>query len=241
MPYPGHQLQSSSLASLFLCVEEEKYREGEKMGEKEGGMEKAGMRFPLVDPGDRTCAHGEPVRCGAPRRGHPPACSFPAWRVTPMEPSAALAHFRGEPASGSCSVTLGSSVWTPGSFCDLFVEVSQPARPSRASLGVTVTVMGQSAARQTCAGCSSLRGHLFVLLLPLNGGNQTFVEGIKRQEFTECQAFKWQIEIHLDFSSVFGDLHRGAHLQSHRQFGVNSIENKCRVLKCEFSNCRLVG
>lgn len=33
----------------------------------------------------------------------------------------------GELGCDSCSVTLGSSVWAPGSFCNLFVEVSQPA------------------------------------------------------------------------------------------------------------------
>lgn len=146
-----------------------------------------------------------------PREGRspPPPATFPAWPVTEW-----LWHISGgESESDSCSATLGSSVWTPGSVRDLFVEVSQPARlpaPPRASLGVTRTGIIQQAAEQIRAVCNLLCVHFFVLLLPLNGGKQTFWEGIKPYEFTECQAFKWQIETNFEFFWVLGDLYHGA-------------------------------
>lgn len=50
----------------------------------------------------------------------------------------------GESACDSCSATLGSSVWTPGRFCNLFVEVSQPACCQPLLLAWVLPSLGQS-------------------------------------------------------------------------------------------------
>lgn len=80
--------------------------------------------------------------------------------------------------------------------------------------------------------------YISVWFLPLNGGKQTFWEGIKHYEFTECQALTWQIEINFEFTWILCHSYHGAYQQ---QFGVNFVENECGVLKSEFKNCRLVG
>lgn len=159
----------------------------------EGGRKGKGPKeFPLPRPWGRdlckqnaslTVVPGEGGAQGPPR--------FPARPMTRMESSTVLADFRGEPESDNCSppweVLSGLRGVFETSWCG-----GQPAcpraGPSRASLGVTVVAMGQPAVQQTsaAAACSV---YISALVLPLNGGKQTFWEGIQHYEFTECQAF----------------------------------------------------
>lgn len=136
------------------------------------------------------------------------------------------------------SSTLGSSVWTPGvvfatSWWRSASLSAGPASPGLpwASQPWANLLPGRHVLAAACSVPISLS------VLPLNGGRQTFWEGIKRYEFIECQAFKQQIEITLDF--FLGFCH-GVY-RSLRQSRVNFIQNECRVRTSELSTCRLVG
>ena len=102
------------------------------------------------------------------------------------------------------SSTLGSSVWTLGVVFATSWWRSASLSAGPASPGLPWASQPRAnllPGRHVLAAACSVPISLSVL--PLNGGRQTFWEGIKRYEFIECQAFKQQIEITLDFSLVF--------------------------------------
>lgn len=106
------RILASSLTFPLLCVLRRKKKSGgsrrkkksEKRGQrKEMESEWAVKEVPPVTNGRQAC---KPSACRS---------AFLFW------------HSSGAESEGdSCSATLGGSVWTLGSFCDLFLEVSQP-------------------------------------------------------------------------------------------------------------------
>ena len=197
----------------FVCRGGKIQGGGGRKWEREGGKERAVRRLPLPRPWGRDLCKQNARLAVVPGEGgahRPPPLPSPADDKDGVIHS--FGRLPGRTGERQLLSTLGSSVWTPGSFGDFLVEVSQPAGgpapPGLPWVSQSWRWASPLSSRHVPAAPCSV--YMSVLVLPLNGGKQTFWEGIQRYGFTECQAFGWQIEINLAFFLVFGNLHHGA-------------------------------
>lgn len=187
-----HHIQDINLTSVTffgfsstLCVEEEKDQEGRS---GRGRVESKGFKGPVGCNEVSASVPGLEHTVGSPERGGPTAPpSLPGHLPSLASEGRGVGSSFGTLLEASQKATAALPPWEVlsglwGVFeTSLWRSASLPAclpAPPWAYLGVTVTTIIQEAVEQICAVCNLLCAHFFVLLLPLNGGKQTFWEGI---------------------------------------------------------------